>query len=241
VLNSEEKTQSKAILKRLALVGGTCAFAAAAYEVFSPRATLLGRVPNHGPRSIAAVGLVFDKSPNRATEALCGRLHELGVPATFFIEGRRAERYAKALRSLKFFEIGIHGEAYSPLIFRSEGELRRRLAPSLALASDLQGRRASFLLPPYGWKDLRVVRAARMLGLTAVNPALRLRWREGVAPGAAAGRALGRVRPGDIMLISAPENGDASAALPELVTEMVLGLKEKGLSPWGLSALLSGY
>jgi peptidoglycan/xylan/chitin deacetylase (PgdA/CDA1 family) len=240
VLNPEKIT-SKDTLKGLALLGGACAFALGAYEIFSTRATLWGRVPNHGPRSISAVGLVFDKSPNPATEALCGRLHELGVPATFFIEGRRARGYAKALRSLQFFEIGIHGEAYSPLVFRSERELRRRLEPSLVLASDLQGRRASFLLPPYGWKDLRLTKAARMLGLTAVNPALSVHWHESISARAAASKALSRVRPGDIILVPDPGNGDASAVLPELVTEMVLGLRQRGLSPWGLSALLSGY
>lgn len=233
---------SKKALKGLALLGGAGALAVGTYEIFCPRATLWGRVLTHGPRSVPAIGLVFDRNPNPLTGAVCMRLHELEVPATFFIEGQRARSNPRALRSMQSFEIGIHGEAYRPLTFRTEIDLRRTLKPCLTLAGDLQDRAARFLMPPRAWKDIRLVKVARELGLTVVNPHIKLRWREGVHISTRVERLLKRVSPGDIILITSdPLRPPPEPGFLELLTLLVTGLRDRGLSVWGLSPLLRRY
>jgi len=230
---------SKSALKGFILAGGAGALAAGAYEIFCPKATLWGRVLTHGSINVPAISLVFDRSPNPLTEPICKRLHELEIPATFFIEGKRARSNPSAMRSLQSFEIGIHGEIYRSLIFQNKIELRHMLKPCLTLAGDIQGRDACFLMPPHGWKDLRLVRMARELGLFVVNPSIKLRWRDGVLFNASVERILTHVGPGDIILVkNDPLRSPPEPLFIELLTLLVIGLKDKGLRIWGLSPLL---
>ncbi|MBW1671242.1 MAG: polysaccharide deacetylase family protein [Deltaproteobacteria bacterium] len=230
---------SKSALKGLILLGGTGALTAGAYEIFCSRATLWGRVLTHGSRNVPAISLVFDQSPNPLTEPICKRLHELEIPATFFIEGEKAKSNPRAMRSLQSFEIGIHGETYRSLIFQNKMELRHMLKPCLTLANDIQGRDACFLMPPHGWKDLRLIRTARELGLFVVNPSLKLSWREGVLFNTSVERILTYVGPGDIILVkNDPLRSPPEPLFIELLTLLIIGLKDKGLRIWGLSPLL---
>jgi peptidoglycan/xylan/chitin deacetylase (PgdA/CDA1 family) len=230
---------SKNALKGFILVGGAGALAAGAYEIFCPKATLWGRVLTHGSKNVPAVSLVFDQSPNPLTEPICKRLHKLEIPATFFIEGKRARSNPRAKRSLQPFEIGIHGEIYRSLIFQNKIELRHMLKPCLTLASDIQGKASRFLMPPHGWKDLRLVRMAQELGLFVVNPSLKLSWREGVPFNTSVERILTYVGPGDIILVkNDPLRSPPEPLFIELLTLLVIGLKDKGLRIWGLSPLL---
>jgi peptidoglycan/xylan/chitin deacetylase (PgdA/CDA1 family) len=214
---------SKSNLKGFILVGGAGALAAGAYEIFCPKATLWGKVLTHGP----------------LTEPICKRLHELEIPAAFFIEGKRVRNNPRATRSMQSFEIGIHGETYRSLIFQNKIELRHMLKPCLTLASDIQGRASCFLMPPYGWKDLRLVRMARELGLFVVNPSLKLRWCKGVLFSTSVESILTHAGPGDIILVkNDPLRSPPEPLFIELLTLLIIGLKDKGLRIWGLSPLL---
>ncbi|NIA08451.1 MAG: polysaccharide deacetylase family protein [Nitrospiraceae bacterium] len=230
---------SKSILKDLIFMGGLGVLVTGAYEVFSLRATLWGRVLTHGPRGVSAIGLVFDQSPNNLTEAICRRLHELETPATFFIEGKRARRNPRALRSLQAFEIGIHGEDYSPLIFQNKWELKQGLRPCLTIADDVQGRDPRFLMPPHGWKDLRLIRVAKELGLLVINPSLELRWSKDIPYSDSVGHLLRRIGPGDIILVeNDPQKSPPQSSFIELLTMLIAGIRDKGLKIWGLSPLV---
>lgn len=229
----------KSGLKALIFFGGTGALATCAYEIFCSRATLWGRVLTHGSRHVPAISLVFDQSPNPLTETICKRLHELEIPATFFIEEKKARSNPRSMRTLQSFEIGIHGETYGSLVFKSRIELRHILNPCVTLASDIQGRDACFLMPPYGWKDLQLIRTARELGLFVVNPSLKLRWRKGVLFSTSVEHILMQVRPGDIILVqNHPLRSPPEHLFDELLTLLVTGIKDKGLRIWGLSPLL---
>ncbi len=231
---------NKDVLKGLILIGGAGVLATGAYEVFSPKATLWGRVLTHGPRSVSAVGLVFDRCPNSMTEAICRHLHELEAPVTFFIEAKRARRNPRSLRPLRAFEVGVHGEDYSALIFRNRGELRQKLRPCLTIAGDLQGRKARFLMPPHGWKDLRLVKVARELGLSVVNPSLELRWSRDVSYSDSVRHLLRRTGPGDIILVeNDPIRSPPLSSFIGLLTMLITGIRDKGLKIWGLSPLVS--
>ena len=227
----------------LALFSGTAA--GAAYEIFCPKATFFGKVATHGPRKNHAVGIVFDQTPNPSTAAACRRLHELSVPATFFIEGKRARAFPRTTAPIQAFEIGIHGEVYKPLIFKKEQEIRRNLRPAIDLALDLQNKGARYFMPPYGFKDLGLIRTANAMGLTVINPARTLRIKP--APGGcnhikrsieeAVTRLLYNIKPGDIILIPWSQRYGTAEMIPDILTELLVGLKALGLSPWGLRAL----
>jgi peptidoglycan/xylan/chitin deacetylase (PgdA/CDA1 family) len=236
---SRQTEISKSILKGLIFMGGLGVLATGTYEVFSSRATLWGRVLTHGPRTISAVGLVFDRCPNSMTGAICRHLHELEAPATFFIEAKRARRNPRALRPLQAFEIGIHGEDYSALIFQGRWGLRQGLRPCLTIARDIQGRDSRFLMPPHGWKDLRLVKVAKELGLYVVNPSIELRWSKKVPYIDSVLHLLRQVGPGDIILIeNDPLRSPPLDSFIELLTMLTTGLRDRGFKIWGLSPLL---
>jgi peptidoglycan/xylan/chitin deacetylase (PgdA/CDA1 family) len=233
------------IIKGLAIAAGAGAVAGAAYEIFCPRAQFFGRVITHGPRRNRAVGIVFDQSPNQATAAVCRRLHELSAPATFFIEGKRARAFPRLTGPMQAFETGIHGEGYSPLIFKREPDIRRSLRPAQILARELQNKGARYFMPPYGFKDLRLIRVANELGLTVINPAITLKIRPALSGQDPSGlisdavtRLLYKVRPGDIILIPWDRRQSMAEFMPEILAELIHGLKTIGLSSWGLKALI---
>lgn len=235
------KDSSRKRLLWLAAAGGAGLAALGTYQVFCPRASLFGQVVTHGPRHVSAVSLIFDRSPSGNTETVCSRLHELQAPATFFVEGERALSNPRGLRALRPFDLGIHGQEYAPLIFRKQITLRHLLQPTLSLTSDLKGHPPRFLLPPFGWKDVQLCRTGRALGLTLINPSMKLCSRKGEPPSAAVARLLRRVQPGDIVLLpgGAPKKTASECfPTPDLLGRLVDGLRERGLSPWGLSALL---
>lgn len=233
------------IIKWIALATGIGAATGAAYEIFCPRAGFFGKIVTHGSRKNMAVGIVFDQSPNQATAALCRRLHELSAPATFFIETKRVKAFPRVIGSMQAFETGIHGEAYTPLIFKKESDIRRSLRPAQIMAMELQNKGAKYFMPPYGFKDLRLIRVANELGLTVISPTITLKIKP-VLPRQDLSKAISdavtklllKVRPGDIILIPWDRHQTMAELMPEVLTELVNGLKSIGLSSWGLKALI---
>jgi peptidoglycan/xylan/chitin deacetylase (PgdA/CDA1 family) len=224
---------------KLLLATGTGMAAFALYETLCPQATLFGRVINHGKRTRDAVSLIFDRAPNENTRQLASILRRSGTPATFFLEGRLTRANTRAVIPLLGFELGIHGEDYSPLLLKNRTELRKRILPTLHLANDLQGHRARFLLPPMGFKGIGLLNTADELGLIVINPSISFEMPSTVNADALqkTSSLLRRIRPGDIVLCRADRAtpDDIETHLPRIIT----GIHEKGLSIWGLRALLS--
>jgi len=214
-----------------------------AYETFCPKASLFGRVITHGERDTNAVSLIFEKAPNEATSQLSALLHELETPAVFFLEGCRAKEYKKELKQLRTFELGVQTEKYKPLILRRRLSLIRLIAPTIYLIEDLQRRRPSFFLPPYGWKDPFLIKTASRLGLITLSPYIRKRrLNKELDIKTQAVNIADRVSSGDIILINSdPKSFLASTEdLLEFIYYLVKLIRAKGLSFWGLSPLLIG-
>ena len=214
-----------------------------AYETFCPKASLFGRVITHGERSTQAVSLIFEKAPNEATSQLSALLHELETPATFFLEGVRAREYKKELKQLRTFELGVQAEKYKPLIFRKRLSLIRLIAPTIYLIEDLQRRRPSFFLPPYGWKDPFLIKTASRLGLITLSPYIRKkRLTKEVDIKKQAIEIADKVDAGDIILVNSDPISFSTSVdnLLEFVYYLVKSIRATGLSFWGLSPLLIG-
>lgn len=224
---------------KLLLAAGTGLATFALYETLCPQATLFGRVINHGKRTRAAVGLVFDKAPNENTRQIASILRRSSTPATFFLEGRLTRANTRAVMPLLGFELGIHGENYSPLLLKNRTELRKRLLPTLHLTNDLQGHRTRFLMPPMGFKGIGLLNTADELGLVVINPSISFEIPSAMDSAARhkASVLLRRIRPGDIVLCKTERAtpDDIEEYLPDIID----GIKEKGLSIWGLRALLT--
>ncbi len=215
---------------RKGLVFGAAGFLSFwAYEFFCPRATFWGKVKTHASREVDAVGLLFERCPNKNTIFHVELMLDHNVPGTMFIEELRARDYPEPMRLMKLFELGVHGRDNSPLIFKSRFEIRKRLRGAMATAHDLAGRQPKFLMPPKGLKDITLLKEASSLGLTVILPRLRLkrgqRFKDPVD------NLLEKVLPGDFILI--PENTS-----PRDLEQLIIGLRSLGLGCWGLSALI---
>ncbi len=223
----------------MAFLTGAAIAGGGAYEIFCPRATWFNRVKTHGRRDRSAVSLIFDRQPNASTQILCKKMHQLEVPATFFIEAQRATSpaYRSTLKRLSAFEVELHGQAYSPLIFKNRSRLKAEFSRAIEIATDIQDRRPQFLLPPYGWKDLGLIRAARESGLTVVNPSKILVISDHSHTDQFE-RTMKQIVPGDIILIRPLACRDNHILTGEAIDMIVDGLRQKGLSLWGLSPLL---
>lgn len=223
---------------KLLLAAGTGLVTFALYETLCPQATMFGRVINHGKRTRPAVSLVFDRTPNENTRQIASILRRSGTPATFFLEGRLTRANTKAVMPLLGFELGIHGEDYSPLLLKNRTELRKHILPTLHLANDLQGHRTRFLMPPMGFKGVGLLNTADELGLIVINPSISFEIPFTVnTTDQQKSRLLRRIRPGDILLCRTDKAtpNDIEKHLPHIIK----GIHEKGLSIWGLQALLS--
>jgi peptidoglycan/xylan/chitin deacetylase (PgdA/CDA1 family) len=202
-----------------------------------------GDVVVHGPRGGRRVALTFDACPTRHVPGfsaeIVDRLQADGVPATFFVSGRWAERHPRELEQLAaapLFEVALHGYRHHHL---------REGAVAAAEAEIEDGRQAlqrlgqtpqPFFRPPYGDHPKVLADAARRAGVTAVL------W--DVAPGdpdpheTAADLerdVLGRVQAGSIVVLHVNGRGVATAAaLPAVIA----GIRRRGLQFVKVSELL---
>ncbi len=170
------------------------------YGVMSPRSQLFGRQLwrlEGGTSKVCA--LTFDDGPQEPhSSRLLDLLAAQGVPATFFVLGRQAERHPRLVERMRAegHEVGVHGYSHAAFPFMRTGRLAEEIDRGLAVVG-----RARLLRPPYGWKDRRVFRLAAARGLQVVGwSAHGADWRRGSAEAIAA-RILARLRPGGIVLL----------------------------------------
>jgi len=119
------------------------------------------------------------------------------------------------------------------MILKKDLKIVRALRPSLQATNELANRRVKFLMPPHGWKDLNLLKAARQLGLIILNPSKRITVKTGQPLYQSVQAFVSTVRPGDIILVPWQEESDAADLVPEIVRLLVTGLKESGFEIWG--------
>ncbi len=165
------------------------------------------------------VALTFDDGPDpRTTEPVLARLDELGLRATFFLLGSRAEEAPAVVRAIRRagHEIGSHGYAHDHHFLRSPRWVVADLDASLAVLA-AQGLHPRWYRPPYGQATGATLGAARRRGLV---PVLWSAWgREWAARDATAvaARVARGLEPGAIVLLH-----DSDACSPPGTTAKVL-------------------
>ena len=124
-----------------------------------------------GPKLVA---LSFDDGPYPVTTPLLlDRLHDLGVPATFFLIGSDAERYPELTRRIAQDgnEIANHTFTHPDrLESMGAGAIARELDRARTTLAELSGQRASLSLmrPPHGRYDGPSIRAIQAAGYDIV-------------------------------------------------------------------------
>jgi len=239
----------------LALAAGVVPFGAAAAAVplalfvaccmvapFVPAWAFFLDTRHRGPGDRPRVALTFDDGPAPDTlPPLLALLEREGVRATFFLVGQRVAEYPESVALILAggHTIGNHSWTHDPiLMLRPMRRLEREIR---ACQEELahRGVRPLVFRPPIGITNPRLPLVLQRLGLACVTFRVRpLDFRNSRLQGLPE-RVLGRVRPGDFVVLhdSSPGPGRLAAWL-EAVARIVAGLREAGLAVVPLEELL---
>jgi peptidoglycan-N-acetylglucosamine deacetylase len=189
------------------------------------------------------VALTFDDGPSpETTPRTLDLLDELGMGATFFVMGSKAEADADLLAEIsrRGHGIGCHGFHHEHHLLRTPGWIRRDLESALESMGRV-GFRPRWYRPPYGQLAAASLREARRHALEVV---LWSSWgREWVEPDADAvlARLTRRLEPGAVILL---HDNDVccppgTAAKTHRVLELLASvLDERGLRAVALDSLV---
>lgn len=207
-----------------------------AWGAFERNSPVFGRVQRRLPRGDRAVALTFDDGPNPdATPAILDALGAEGVPATFFVLGRHADRWPSivARTAAEGHVIGNHGYHHRKLVWRGPRYVRDDIALGAAAIERTGADRPRLFRAPHGQRNPWVSPIARAQGHRTVG------WTLGVwdtarpGPDVIADRVLRGTRPGSIVLLHDGDGydpvGDRMQTARSL-TRIVRGLKERGYS-----------
>jgi peptidoglycan/xylan/chitin deacetylase (PgdA/CDA1 family) len=207
----------------------------AAHGTWQRNSWVFGRPLAHLPGAEQRVAITFDDGPNpRATPLILDVLRREGVPATFFVLGRHAERWPELVRRMadEGHQLGNHGYWHRKLHRRSPGYVREDLTrgtEEICRASGLAALR--HFRAPHGFRNPWVTPIARSLGQQTVGWSLGV-W-DSARPGAneIARRALEGLHAGSILLLHDGDGYDADGdrlQTAEALPMIIDGLRARG-------------
>jgi peptidoglycan/xylan/chitin deacetylase (PgdA/CDA1 family) len=150
------------------------------------------------------VALTFDDGPHpRHTPRLLDILGAKGIPATFFLVGRRVVAFPGLAREIatRGHEIGNHGYAHVPLPFLPGPLLEREVERAGLVIEAATGVRPRFFRPPLGWFTPGALGAVRRLGYEPVIGTVHPRDSSRPGAGWIVDHLADRVRPGAILIL----------------------------------------
>jgi peptidoglycan/xylan/chitin deacetylase (PgdA/CDA1 family) len=178
-----------------------------------------------GSAPAGVVYLTFDDGPTPAwTPRVLELLARYRAQATFFVVGRNAAAHPELVRQAwaAGHGVGNHTWTHRRLVHLGGGALEAEVDPTSAAIQRATGVPVRCLRPPYAMVDAASAARARALGLRLVMWDVDSNdWRRPGA-GVIAGRVLGRVRSGDVVLLH-DGGGDRSqtvAALQQVLASL---------------------
>jgi peptidoglycan/xylan/chitin deacetylase (PgdA/CDA1 family) len=177
------------------------------------------------------VGLTFDDGPSEeTTPRVLEILREKGVKATFFVVGRQAERYPDLVRRMvaEGHAVGNHTFNHPPMFcFLTPSRLRWEVEHTQATLSPLIGRRPVLFRSPVGLRHPFLAQALEDAGVEYISWRLRTLDTRPQDPDRLRARILGRIAPGDIVLMhDRPARG--TPALLAILPEVIDRLRDRG-------------
>jgi peptidoglycan-N-acetylglucosamine deacetylase len=217
-----------------ALAAAGAAAAGLAHGAFHRNSPLFGRPITRAPGEGRVVALTFDDGPNpEATPRILDVLAREGVPATFFVLGRHADRWPALVARVaaEGHALGNHGWHHRKLHRRSPAFVRTDLELGTASITAAAGRRPTLFRAPHGFRSPWVTPIARSLGQATVGWSLGV-W-DSARPGADAivGRTVRGVRPGSIVLLHDGDGYDADgdrSQTADALPQIIRALREQG-------------
>lgn len=217
-----------------ALAAAGAAAAGLAHGAFHRNSPLFGRPITRAPGEGHVVALTFDDGPNpEATPRILDALAREGVPATFFVLGRHADRWPAlvARAAAEGHALGNHGWHHRKLHRRLPAFVRADLERGTASIVAAAGRRPALFRAPHGFRSPWVTPIARSLGQATVGWSLGV-W-DSARPGADAivTRTVRGVRPGSIVLLHDGDGYDAAgdrSQTAEALPRIIRALRDRG-------------
>ncbi len=184
------------------------------------------------------IALTFDDGPDQElTPKLLDHLLDLGIPATFFCIGSKAQENRNVLirMNLEGHLIGTHSYSHSNWFdLYSTARMRRELEQSASLVFEATGKRPLLFRPPYGVINPMLRRALRGSGFHVIGFSKRAWDTSSRKEKVILTRIIKNLHPGDIILLhdTIPQTIDIIKNLAEL-------LKRAGFQIVSLEKLLN--
>jgi len=193
------------------VIPATAALGLSAWGAFHPRSQLFGATVCSAGKACA---LTFDDGPNpRATPQLLALLEKHRVPATFFVLGKYVEQYPGLTAEIVAANhaIGNHTYGHPSLIFFTRRQIMEELSRCEDAVFAATGRYSGIVRPPFGFRGPQFHSAAREIGLSKV-----VMWSVSARdwnpqPASRVGHRIGKVKPGDIVLLHDGDHRTANA------------------------------
>ncbi len=183
--------------------GAACAAAGAfSWAAVAPSSQLFGRTIRH-TREPGTLALTFDDGPNPSvTPSLLGLLARHKVTATFFLIGSRVLASPALAQEIaaQGHTIGNHTQNHPALTFRSPARIGSELQRCDDAIRTATGQTARWMRPPFGYRGPWLAATVKKAGSGLVMWSRSARdWKS--QPAQPVIERLGRVRPGDIVLL----------------------------------------
>ena len=183
------------------------------------------------------IALTFDDGPNENTPAMLEVLDKVGVKATFFLVGFRAEEQPALVRAMAAsgHEIENHTYTHPRLTTLTPDQAEAEVAKGAAVITAITGKSPKYFRPPGGHADADTKKAAGRQGLTGVFWTLSVSSFEGARYEALADYVIKNAADGGII---AMHNGEpaTTSALPKIIET----LRAKGFHFVTISEMAAG-
>jgi peptidoglycan-N-acetylglucosamine deacetylase len=208
----------------------------------SGRRLMNGALVWRGPQDRPAVALTFDDGPHPLyTEQFVEALD--GERATFFALGGAVRRWPEVARlvSESGHEVACHGDTHRRLTRLSPWSTVAEVRRGRDAVAEITGRAPRFFRPANGLFNLAAWLAVPGLGMRRALWSLSSRdWERDATPASIAGRVLGAVGPGAIVVMhDAGGWDDRPARTLQALPRIVEGLRARGLAMVTMSELTS--
>lgn len=157
-----------------------------------------------GPRNVGCVSLSFDDGPDSLTTPLVlDILKSYQMLATFFVTGKNARSHPDLIARIleQGHTIGNHTYSHDPLMMLKSGQRLKEEIIKTQRVLAVHGIRPLVFRPPAGITNPKLGSVLTELGLNTVNFSCRAMDKGNRRISGIASKILGRVRPGDIILL----------------------------------------